>query len=120
MGNRAQAQPKIPMARDNLEQIVTELRSPFSKLTRGQLIDRIENDVMPLLYRERTKPPTKRKSCSREVTAAIVRNVKDVHALNPELFNTEIANRFNINPGRVTEILKSQFDYLLEQEEANV
>lgn len=45
---------------------------------------------------------------SAQITAVMKANIKRVAAWNPDMHVNEIAARFNVNPGRVSEILNGK------------
>lgn len=69
------------------------------------------DEALALMPRE---PPISKTAVKSEaVTSQIVGQVKFTKALHPELSLQEIADRYNINSGRVSEILHGKWDHLL-------
>lgn len=63
----------------------------------------IREDILPLLHRRQTKPraPARRKTPGPYMRKAI----RAFFAKNPGMSNQDIATRFGVNPGRVSEAI---------------
>lgn len=94
----------IPQARDLLKQIATDLRSgDVSKEDAAIAVEWIVDALMIRSFTGR-KTPTKHRKMTDEI-AVYVRRCAEAH---PTLSHEEIARRFDINAGRVSEVLSGK------------
>jgi hypothetical protein len=64
----------------------------------------LEQDILPLLHRTRTKKVIARRECVK-VDAKLAAIIRDYADLYPKASQLNIANRFGTNPGRVSEAI---------------
>jgi len=84
----------IPAVRDRLREIADEYG-----------IDEL-NDLADQMYR---KPPKKRASVrSPKLTPEMAQEIRDYAAANPDAHQQDIAEKFGVNHGRVSEALDNQ------------
>lgn len=89
----------IPEARRRLSDLTREL-------SKAQV--RRANAIMGLMWRV---PPERRASpTSRRITRALVAAVKAEFERDPDQSQAAVAASFKINPGRVSEIMRGEYD----------
>lgn len=74
-----------------------------AKMADAQTAGRIRHIVSKYMTRDKTIRRAPQKSAS--VTSSVVTRIKQMAYHNPTMHQTEIAALFNVNPGRVSEIL---------------
>ena len=89
-------------ARDRL----SDLRNRLAPLSPAMAVEL--DGIIALMHRKRAKTG-KAPSKSVPMTHAIGAQVRSLSASNPALSNQDIANRFGINPGRVSEALAGKW-----------
>lgn len=90
----------VPKVRSRLPEIADELQALARTLTtRARELRKLEKE----LYRETGPRVTPR---SQKITAELRSAVVAMKLANPNMSHQEIGGHFNINPGRVSEILR--------------
>jgi hypothetical protein len=95
----------IPEARDELMKIAERLEA----LEHSDVAHDILCVVLGHMYRQQVKPRRADREAS-AVTPFTRDLVKRLVARKPDLSNVEIGRRYNINPGRVSDILAGRYD----------
>lgn len=89
---------RIPEARDKLWHVIDQLRC----IGRDDLAkDCVE--IAAAMYRRRKAP--EKKSIARRMTPKLKADIRAFADTYPELTQLQIGNKFNVNPGRVSEAL---------------
>lgn len=91
----------VKLVRDRLEQIVVEIENGYPYDDAVELREMIE-----LLKRE--KPAFKAKATHKKVTAEVAAEIRRVKAVNPKWSQVRIGRACNVNPGRVSEVLRGK------------
>jgi hypothetical protein len=100
----------IPLARAELELAAYYLENPSMTVLEGRAaaLKHVKR-ALENMYRER--PVRKAPVQSKRVTPCLEREVRAHALLNPSMPLALLAHRFNINPGRVSEILNERKDH---------
>jgi hypothetical protein len=96
--------PKIPVARAILKQALHDHNDMNYKLR-----DAIET-ALELMYR--SSPNRRAPNSSTKMTITHRDAIKHYAKINPAASVTEMATRFNVNAGRISEVIAGQWDYL--------
>jgi hypothetical protein len=89
----------IPAARAAIESLITQ-----PDLTAGAILLELQETVLPLLHRTRTKPRVARREAA-PVDAQVAQLIRDYAAIYPAASTLHIAKVFSTNPGRVSEAI---------------
>jgi hypothetical protein len=95
----------IPEAREELFEIASKL----DRLAHPEVGDELRRVVARHMHRNMVKPrraPTE----AATVTPAVRDAIKMLVAASPNMSNVEIGRRYDLNPGRVSEILAGHYD----------
>lgn len=92
----------IPLAREILADLADQIR--LSQPSEAQVIDMVIRD---LLYRQSTKP--RAPIGSARMTPTLARSIRVMSARRPNMSTQEIAQIFNVNPGRVSEAIAGRW-----------
>lgn len=92
----------VPAARAQLQEIATELQS--GALTPAGAAVAIKS-VIAMMVR---KSPIRRAMPSKYMTANLRAAIRNYAAANPEMDFSDIAAHFDVNPGRVSEVLNGK------------
>ena len=98
----------IPHARKILEQLMKDLAGFETDLMH---IRASVKAALHHMYRDRHKP-IKGKRTSSRMTATLRDQIKSMCRHNPEMHTRDVAEKLNINQGRVTEVLAGKYDEL--------
>ena len=98
----------IPHARRILEQLLKDLEAFDSDImqTRAAVKSALKH-----MYRDRHKP-VQGKRTSQRMTAELRDRIKSMCKHNPEMHTRDVAEKLNVNQGRVTEVLAGKYDEL--------
>lgn len=107
----------IPVAREKLENVEKELLNLAHRfiayketdtlmLARAHVLDAL--DLMHRVQHKNEKAPRQSRPMSKEVRDAI----KAYHDMKPEESTSKIAQVFNVNQGRISEVLAGKYDQL--------
>lgn len=98
----------IPHAREILEQLMKDLEGFETDLIH---IRASVKAALRHMYRDRHKP-IKGKRTSNRMTASLRDQIKLMCKHNPQMHTRDVAEKLNINQGRVTEVLAGKYDEL--------
>ena len=101
--------PKIPVAREILQQALRDHPTMHFKLK-----DAIET-ALALMYRE--APNRRAPKTSKRMKIAHRDAIKRYADQHPEASTTHMATKFNVNAGRISEVIAGKWDYLDEPNE---
>jgi DNA-binding MarR family transcriptional regulator len=98
----------IPHARQILEQLLKDLENFDSDImqTRAAVKSALKH-----MYRDRHKP-VQGKVTSQRMTVALRDKIKSMFKHNPEMHVRDVAEKMDVNQGRVTEVLAGKYDEL--------
>lgn len=98
----------IPHARQILEQLMKDLEGFDTDLMH---IRASVKAALRHMYRDRHKP-IKGKRKSNQMTATLRDQIKSMCKYNPQMHTRDVAEKLNVNQGRVTEVLAGKYDEL--------
>ena len=88
------------MAKRTIPQIRARLRELADALQIPELHDLADDTY-------RNPPVTRARRRSVKLTAKLAADIRNYHKKNPKLHQRDIAHKFNVNPGRVSEALNN-------------
>lgn len=88
------------MAKRGIPQIRARMRELADELGIEELHDLADDTY-------RNSPVTRAQRSSAPLTPELAQKIRDYHKKNPKLHQRDIAHRFNVNPGRVSEALNN-------------
>lgn len=94
----------IPAARERLEWAAKGMR--LGLMSPEQAAAMIEGEVLPLMTRR--APKRRAQTQSERMSDELSSRIRDYAAANPDEPQSEIAARFKVNPGRVSEALNEE------------
>lgn len=98
----------IPHARKILEQLLKDLEAFDSDIMQTRAAVKL---ALKHMYRDRHKT-VQGKRTSQRMTAALRDKIKSMYRHNPEMHTRDVAEKLNVNQGRVTEVLAGKYDKL--------
>lgn len=89
---------------------MAKLTIPQIRRRMYELADELDCDELNDLATDtfRNSPVTRAAPSSATLTPVLAERIRRFHKNNPRLHQREIAHRFNVNPGRVSEALTNQ------------
>ncbi|HEV7660782.1 MAG TPA: hypothetical protein VGO55_13165 [Allosphingosinicella sp.] len=83
---------------------IPQIRSRIREIADANGIDEL-HDLADEMFRN--SPVRRAKTRSRPLTAKLAEEIRKYAAKNPKLHQRDIAQRFNVNPGRVSEAMNN-------------
>lgn len=90
-----------------MEMRIPEIREELATITAllGELADRMEGLTAELTRRS---PVKRAKPTSNPMNPTLAKSIRAYAKANPKASQKEVANVFNVNPGRVSEVLRGK------------